>query len=297
MDLRTARRIAVAATALVALAAWPGQAAAYTEGQGPVLLRSADAIDYPLSLVAPDWVLTAAHVRIRGGAEHGERLRFTRQMGFTPGGYVTVVSGTYNTGTGVLTLRGRASGADYQRALASVWYEHTGDRPSRSRIIEIRARDARGRGSRQLLRRLAITPVNDAPRLAAGDDVHGQAEDDALSFTILAREIAVLDTDSRISGATVRISENFSPEQDRLGFREEFTIPPALGITGTYDTGTGILTLTGTSSVRNYQAVLREVAYTGSGDPRDRTFEFQVTDAQGAASNVLGQQAPRRGLE
>jgi hypothetical protein len=279
MNLRTARRITVVAAALAALVAWPGQAAAYTEGQGPVLLRSAHAIDYPLSIVAPDWVLTAARVRIRGGAEHGERLRFTRQLGFTPGGYVTVISGTYNSGTGVLTLRGRASAAAYRTALASVWYEHNGDRPSRSRIIEIRVGDARGRGSRQLLRHLPITPVNDAPRLDAPP-----VDVDLLGA--IAPGIAVLDPDSRISGATVQITSNFSPEQDELGFREEFTIPPASGIMGTYNTGTGVLTLTGTSSVRNYQAVLREVAYTGSGNPRERSFEFQVTDTQGAVSNV-----------
>jgi large repetitive protein len=275
MDLRTARRITVVTAVLAALVAWPGQAAAYTEGQGPVLLRSADAIDYPLSLIAPDWVLTAAHVRIRGGAENGERLRFTRQLGFTPGGYVTVVSGTYNSGTGVLTLRGRASGADYQRALASVWYEHNGDRPSRSRIIEIRARDARGRGSRQVLRRLAITPVNDAPRL--GITSFGGTR-------VIAPGTAVLDPDSRISGATVQITENFSPEQDEL----TFTTPRNSVVSGTYDSGTGILTLTGTARASVYQAVLRSVAYRNrSGNAAQRTITFQVTDAQGASSNIF----------
>jgi hypothetical protein len=283
MDLRTARRITVMTAAIAALA-WPTHATAYTEGQGPVLLRSADAIDYPLSLVAPDWVLTAAHIRIRGGAEHGERLRFTRQLGFTPGGYVTVVSGTYNSGTGVLTLRGRASAADYRTALASVWYEHNGDRPSRSRIIEIRVADARGRGSRRVLRRLPITPVNDAPRLDSPP-----VDVDLLG--VIAPRLAVLDPDSRIAGATVQITSNFSPEQDELGFDAE-TLAGTLGVTGTYDSGTGVLTLTGTSSARNYQAVLRQVAYRNrAGNAAQRTITFQVTDAQGAASNF--QSIPR----
>jgi hypothetical protein len=277
MDLRTARHITVVTAVLAALVAWPGQAAAYTEGQGAVLLRSAHAIDYPLSLVAPDWVLTAAHVRIRGGAENGERLRFRRQLGFTPGGYVTVVSGTYDSGTGILTLRGRASAEAYRTALASVWYEHNGDRPSRSRIIEIRVADARGRGSRQLLRRLPITPVNDAPRLESPP-----VDVDLLG--VIAPGIAVLDPDSRISGATVQITSNFSPEQDEL----TFTTPANSVVSGTYDSGTGILTLTGTARASVYQAVLRSVAYRNrSGNAAQRTITFQVTDAQGAPSNFF----------
>jgi hypothetical protein len=58
-----------------------------------------------------------------------------------------------------------------------------------------------------------------------------------------------------------------------------------LGITGTYDSGTGILTLTGTASVADYQAALRAVELTrrpsGKGPG---TFELRATDSGGATS-------------
>ena len=58
------------------------------------------------------------------------------------------------------------------------------------------------------------------------------------------------------------------------------------GITGSYNTATGVLTLTGTASVANYQAALRSVTFsnatndnpTAGGSALSRTVSFEITD-------------------
>src|SRR5205814_8649947 len=79
---------------------------------------------------------------------------------------------------------------------------------------------------------------------------------------------------------------NFASGQDVLGFTTQN------GITGSYAAGTGILTLTGSATVAQYQAALRSVTYSNSSDNPSgatRTISYQVDDGQAAnhASNIV----------
>jgi hypothetical protein len=56
-------------------------------------------------------------------------------------------------------------------------------------------------------------------------------------------------------GATVAIAQNFAAGEDVLSFVD------ANGISGHYDPATGVLTLSGTASIADYQAALRSVRY------------------------------------
>lgn len=96
--------------------------------------------------------------------------------------------------------------------------------------------------------------------------------------TIITNELTVNDTDNpTLSGATVKITTNFDGTEDRLLFTN------ANGITGTYSTTTGILSLSGTATLANYQAALRSVRYQNidAVDPLalPRRLTFAVTDA------------------
>jgi hypothetical protein len=223
-----------------------------------------------------DTRLTAAiGAIIGGGLGTGARLTgdtgrewffFAEQLGIT---------GSYNTGTGALTLTGRAPVASYQRALRSIWYRFLGDDPPRSRRFDFRVRDAVGAWSRPARQTIEITQVNDPPVLAST----GPSEDPRL----VAETVALLDPDSDdLSGATVRMAQGWSASDVDFG-----TAFPR-GITGTYDSGTGTLTLTGTAPVADYQAALRSVEVTRKASGKGAgTFELQVMDASGAVSNIL----------
>ena len=85
-------------------------------------------------------------------------------------------------------------------------------------------------------------------------------------------------------GATVAITAGFVSAQDTLAFTAQ------LGITGSYNNGTGVLTLTGTTTVANYQTVLRTVTYQNSSDnpTASRTITFNANDSFTIGSATRG---------
>ena len=80
--------------------------------------------------------------------------------------------------------------------------------------------------------------------------------------------------DTDIESATVTINGNLAPG-DVLNFTDQN------GITGNYDSANGLLTLTGSASLADYQAALRSITYENtSDDPSDltRTVSFLIND-------------------
>jgi uncharacterized delta-60 repeat protein len=133
-----------------------GGSASYTENGAPV------AIDPGLTLSDADSTqLTGATVAITGGFVAGQDLLgYTTQSGIT---------GSYDTGTGVLTLSGTATVAQYQTALRSVTYANNSDAPGTSpRTIAFEARDTWVSGT-AATRGLTVTAVNDAPSITGGN--------------------------------------------------------------------------------------------------------------------------------
>ena len=79
-----------------------------------------------------------------------------------------------------------------------------------------------------------------------------------------------------LTGATVSITSGLVASGDVLGFTNQN------GITGSYNASTGVLSLSGTASLANYQAALRSVDYSDSNGRTPtsgtRTISFQVDD-------------------
>jgi len=77
-----------------------------------------------------------------------------------------------------------------------------------------------------------------------------------------------------LTGARVSISGGFVAAEDRLVFTT------MSGISGSYSTSTGVMTLTGSAAAADYQAALRTVAYdniaTGPATAGSRTFTFSI---------------------
>ncbi|MCK1479022.1 VCBS domain-containing protein, partial [Bradyrhizobium sp. 197] len=125
---------------------------------------------------------------------------------------------------------------------------------------------------------VTITGTNDAPVLNANGGSLSYTEGQAA--TAIDTALMVSDVDStNLTGATVSIT-NFVSGQDVLGFANQN------GIAGSYNASTGVMTLTGSSSVANYQAALRSVTYSNSGDNPSgatRTISYQVDDGQTAS--------------
>src|SRR5207302_621088 len=80
------------------------------------------------------------------------------------------ITGSYNAATGVLTLTGTATVAQYQAALDSVTYFNSSDNPSgAARTVSFQVDDgaAANHASNIATSSVTVTPVNDAPVVVA----------------------------------------------------------------------------------------------------------------------------------
>ena len=247
-----------------------GATPSFTGGGSAVLLDAALTLSDPSSST-----LSGATVTI-GGFISGDTL----SVG-TPGG---LISG-FNNGT--LTLAGSASLTTYKTALESISYsfspangDPTGGGSHTGRSITWLVNDgvASGSGSSTL------NVVHAAPNVTAG----GAATypENAAPVTLDAG-LSVSDPDSggNLAGATVSISSGFLAG-DTLNFTNQN------GIAGSYNAVTGVLTLTGSASIANYQTALQSVGYSFSGDPTNggvdngRTITWTVTDGVSSSAPV-----------
>ena len=237
-------------------------ALSYTEGDGAV------AVDNAITATDADSAdIVGATVQITSNFSAGaDELSLAEQNGIT---------GSYDAETGTLTLSGTATVAQYQAALGDVRYLNSSDNPSSdTRTVTFQVDDGGSTNnlSDPATRDIAVTPVNDAPVVTTSESSTsfivgegGVDVDDALTVTDA--------DDTNIESGQVRISSGFEAG-DALVFEDQN------GITGTYDSETGVLTLTGTATVADYETALRSVEYdyTGESTSGSRTVEFTVND-------------------
>ncbi len=102
---------------------------------------------------------------------------------------------------------------------------------------------------------------------------------------VVGERLTINDVDSdTLTGALVTISEAYAAGQDVLAF----SAPDGSGITGNFDAGTGVLTLSGIASLADYQTALAGVTYSNSSatpNETDREISFQLND--GSEGNNL----------
>ena len=244
----------------------------YNEGDAATTITSSITVSD-----ADDTDLDSIRVSITSGFDATEDvLAFVDMLGIT---------GSWNGTTGILTLSGTTTLSNYQTAVRTVTYQNTdASSPSETtREISFTAYDWDG-SSGAITRDIEIQGSNSAPVLSAieGTTLAYTEGDGAVATT--ATIVATDSDDSNLEGATVSFINNYFLGEDELDFTDSF------GITSSFDAMTGILTLTGTSTVANYQSALRSVTYENtSSDPvtsLDRTIEYRIYD--GTDSSATG---------
>jgi len=233
------------------------------------------------SAIAPDIVISDldnatianATIQIVEGLQYTEdTLRFTETQSITS---------SYHTATGVLSLSGVASIADYQVALQSVTYKNIVDNPSTyTRLVRIEISDGLSQ-SHAITQTLFVVPLNDAPTLSgAGQTIAYVENDPAIN---IASNIVVEDVDNdMISSANIYILLGYQKGADLLTLS-------TVGGYSTWNNDSGILNIYGKRSYLWYQAALNGVKYQNISDnptSTNRTIAFMVNDGQDGSTFV-----------
>ncbi len=251
-------------------------AVAYTEQAAAV------AVDSSITLTdVDDNLMASASVTISPGSfVSGDTLSVA-----TAG---TGITASYNAGTGVLTLSGSDTTANYQQVLRSLSFSSTSDDPTlnttratRSLTIAVTDANSDGAGAQtsSTVRTVNLTPVNDTPLLTGAGSTRSYTENGAAIALEPGLNLADVD-DTQIDQAVIKIGSGFIAG-DRLNFTNQ------AGITGSYNATTGVLTLTGTASFADYQTALRSITFDSTSDNPGsgaRTVNWTVRDVNSDAA-------------
>ncbi len=185
------------------------------------------------------------------------------------------ISGTWLDGSGTLILTGNAPLTDYTSALQEVYYQNSNAVPSTAtRTVRFSVSDGMGFSSYSS-RDITMNAVNNAPVLSS---IEGTtlAYIDGDPDTIITSSLVISDVDDAyLDTAWVTISANYVSGEDKLDF------VTAYGITAAWSSVDGLLTLTGSATVGEYQSALRAVTYDNLNPDPDvstRTITFKVSD-------------------
>ncbi len=252
------------------LAAIEATSLSYTEGTGAVQVTNTITV-----ADVDNTTLTSATIAISSYYQNGQDV-----LSFTPAYGIT---GSFVAALGRINLSGAASLANYQTVLKSVRYENTSANPSTvNRTVTFQVNDGTANSNTQS-RIVTVTPVNNLPVLA-GIEVTTLSYTENDPATQITNSITVTDADDvNLESAVIAIFANYQNGEDVLSFTNDN------GISGSWSAANGTMTLTGTSSVTNYQAALKNVLYTNTSENPEttaRTISFTVNDGDGSGVAV-----------
>lgn len=254
-----------------------GYTATFTEDGPAVAIVDAGALTWTDSdqLVATGAVITITNP-LDGAAE---ALTVTPQAG---------ISANYDPNTGVLTLSGSAALTTYQAVLRTLVYLNLSQNPdTTTRTVSVEVDDGLTL-SAAALATITITAVPDAPVVdlngAAGAlDYGANFIEGAGAALIVDPGLTVIDVDSALlTSATVTLTNPLD------GINEVLAVTVSGGISAGYDSGSGVLSLSGAASPADYQTVLRSLTYNNtSSNPTTTPRVVTVTATDGGLTSLV----------
>ncbi len=250
----------------------------------------------PALLLAPDLTLTddgtiASATITLGGLQDGAAEQLTVNTGVV----AATINDTYDPLTGILTLTGSASPSDYATVLRTVRYENTSTSPTPGlRNITFSVQDDTGLDSTVRTATVNVVAVNDPPALdlnGADGGVDAAVVDfveDGGPVNLLSPDVTITDSDdTMLESAQIALDAIFDSEMEILAVD---TSVVAAAINDSYDPLTGVLTLTGTASLADYEAVIETLTYDNTSDTPDttqRTVRLTVNDGENDSNEAV----------
>ncbi|PBB91593.1 hypothetical protein CK215_15040 [Mesorhizobium sp. WSM3864] len=206
-----------------------------------------------------------------------------------------ITASSYNSGTGVLTLSGAATLAAYQTALHQIVFSNSGDNPNTTdRNITVVVNDG-STNSNTAISTIHVTAANDAPvldldannsSLKTGADYQATFTENGSAVAIADTDVSITDADStNVTSATITLTN--AQASDLLAVNGAL---PA-GITASsYNSGTGVLTLSGAATLAAYQTALHQIVFSNSSDnpsATDRNITVVVNDGSTNSNTAI----------
>ena len=160
------------------------------------------------------------------------------------------------------------------------------DAPPADHTFEVRVADdanPAAHASKSITVRVIRSLADTIPTVTIGPGDLTYVENDPP--TAVAPNLLVSDDGPELIGASVSV-ENFHAGEDVIGYVLR------TGISASFDSASGTLTLSGTALLADYQAVLRSVTYRNTSDRPDsspRTFTFSLDDGEPDPGRGAGQ--------
>lgn len=236
--------------------------ATFTQGGGAVALAPSATVTSTAAIQSIQ--LTITNVRNPGF----EQLSATTNSG-------TNITSSYNSTTGVLTLSGADTTANYQQVLRTVVYNNTSLAPSTvNRIINVVATTA-GANSQVAVNTLTVTrsATNQTPVVS----LNGASGTDVIINFIANSGPTLIAPQATLSSPLTLMAVNLTLTNALDGSAESFSADTTgTSITASYTATTGILSLRGLDTAANYQQVLRTVRYNNT-SPTPNTTVRKIT--------------------
>ncbi|MGE3569344.1 MAG: beta strand repeat-containing protein, partial [Gammaproteobacteria bacterium] len=146
--------------------------------------------------------LSQATVTLRGGPTDGGGVEL---LDVNVG--ATGIVKNYNPGTGVLTLTGNATAADYQQVLKTLTYEHTSNDPTAGvRLVDVVVRDVNAVNSAVATTTVTVTATNDEPTLSATGVNPIFAENGASQLLYTGAAASTVEVGQTFTGLTLTVA-------------------------------------------------------------------------------------------
>jgi hypothetical protein len=264
----------------------------FTEDEGPVPV--VDPIALRLTDV-DDSLLISATVTLANRPDGAAEMLAADAAG-------TAITATYSLDTGSLTLTGTDTISNYQQILRTVTYNNSSQDPTPvDRTIVFVAHSATNHSS-PVTSTVAVNAVNDAPLLDLNGPVPGTNA--SASFNEAGGPVSIVDADLSLTDVDdLALASASVTLTNRPDGTAEMLAADTTGtrIEASYDANSGLLSLSKTDTITNYQKVLGTVTYHNTAqvpDTRPRTVEFVTSDgtdnSNTAVSTVTINQLPIR---
>ncbi len=183
-----------------------------------------------------------------------------------------ITASAYNSTTGVITLTGSATLANYQTAIAQITYNNTAGlaaRLSGDRTVNVVVNDG-NTNSNIAISTISVSLLDNAvPVLdldannstTTGNNYQATFTENGTAVPIADIDPLITDTDdTNIESATITLTNRQASDLLAAG-----TLPT--GITASaYNTTTGVITLSGSATLANYQTAIRAITFNNTSD-------------------------------